>query len=101
MTTITKEQLSRHKKFIGNFPVHFWEKKTDILFKNIQKDPQNEVLVYDIFMNRVHSMETLFRILIATNAFPVYLRETLSLMSPRKFSYELKMWHKQKIMPHF
>jgi len=95
------DHITKYKKFIDNFPVHFWEKKTDILFKNIQKDPQNEVLVYDMFMNRVHSMETLFRILIATNAFPVYLRETLSLMSPRKFSYELKMWHKQKTKKYF
>lgn len=96
-----EEHVIRYKKFIDNFPVDFWEKKADILFKNIQQNPQNKILVYDIFMNRVHSMETLFRILIATNAFPVYLRETLSLMSPRKFSYELKMWHKQKTKKYF
>jgi len=96
-----EDHVIRYKKFIDNFPVDFWEKKADILFKNIQQNPQNEILVYDIFMNRVHSMETLFRILIATNAFPAYLRETLSLMSPRKFSYELKMWHKQKTKKYF
>lgn len=101
MTKVTQEQISQNKKFIDNFPIDFWEKKTDILFKNIQQDPQNEVLVNDIFMNRVHSMETLFRILIATNAFPVYLRETLSLMSIPKFGYELKLWHKQKTKKYF
>ena len=52
-------------------------------------------------MNRVHSMETLFRILIASNAFPIYLRETLSLMSSRKYNYELKLWHKQKTKKYF
>lgn len=101
MTKVNSQQIFQNKKFIDNFSVDFWEKKTNILFKNIQKDPQNEVLVNDIFMNRVHSMETLFRILIAANAFPVYLRETLSLMSPRKFSYELKLWHKQKTKKYF
>ena len=101
MTRVSQEQISQNKKFIDNFPVDFWEKKTDILFKNIQQDPQNEILVNDIFMNRVHSMETLFRILIATNAFPVYLRETLSLMSIPKFRYELKLWHKQKTKKYF
>lgn len=101
MTKVTQEQISQNKKFIDHFPDDFWEKKTDILFKNIQQDPQNEVLVMDIFMNRVHSMETLFRILIASNAFPVYLRETLSLMSPKKFRYELEMWHKQKTKKYF
>ena len=52
-------------------------------------------------MNRVHSMETLFRILIASNAFPIYLRETLSLMSIKKFNYELKLWHTQKTKKYF
>lgn len=101
MTKVTPEQIDQYKKFIDHFSVDFWEKKTDILFKNIQQDPQNEVLVQDIFMNRVHSMETLFRILIANNAFPVYLRDTLSLMKPRKFSNELKLWHKQKTKKYF
>ena len=95
------DHVIQYKKFIDNFSVDFWGKKADILFKNIQQNPQNEILVNDIFMNRVHSMETLFRILIATNAFPIYLRETLSLMSPRKFSYELKLWHKQKTKKYF
>ena len=90
------DHVIQYKKFIDNFPVDFWGKKADILFKNIQQNPQNEILVNDIFMNRVHSMETLFRILIATNAFPVYLRETLSIISIKKFNYELKLWNKQK-----
>jgi len=95
------KHIFEYKKFIDGFPVDFWEKKADILFKNIQHGPQNEVLVIDIFMNRVHSMETLFRILIASNAFPIYLRETLSLMSIKKFSYEIKLWHKKKTKKYF
>ena len=95
------EHIFQYKKFIDNFPVDFWGKKADILFKNIQQEPQNEVLVNDLFMNRAHSMETLFRILIASNAFPIYLRETLTLITTRKFNYELKLWHKQKTKKYF
>lgn len=95
------KHIFHYKNFIDSFPVDFWDKKADILFKNIQQDPENEVLVSDIFMNRVHSMETLFRILIASNAFPIYLRETLSLMSTKKFNYELKLWHKKKTKKYF
>lgn len=95
------EHIFQYKNFIDNFSVDFWGKKADILFKNIQQEPQNEVLVNDLFMNRVHSMETLFRILIASNAFPIYLRETLTLITTRKFNYELKLWHKQKTKKYF
>lgn len=95
------EQIFQYKKFVDNFPVDFWRTKVDILFKSIQQEPQNEILVNDLFMNRIHSMETLFRILIASNAFPIYLRETLSLISPKKFNYELKLWYKQKTKKYF
>lgn len=95
------DKFFHQKQFVKNFPSDFWEKKASILMNNMKIEQKNEILVYELFMNRVHSMETLFRILIVMKAFPMHLEETLSILKFRKFNYELRLWNEQKTVTYF